>query len=106
MHYRGVVFGLEDDVDNADEAWRAAAQARPPAHRTPRPTATCNYPIRATRCGWIHGGESGGSKTTGVLRPARAERSRTPLAARRIMPTRLGNVLRRVPKHGSVDSMG
>ena len=69
LHYRSVVLGLDDDVANADGAWRRAAHDAPPATGPDCSRATCKYPITATRCGWIPGAATGGSKTTGVLRP-------------------------------------
>jgi hypothetical protein len=94
MHYRSAVFGLEDDEDNADEAWRTAARA---VRRPPDPTAhgDLDLPSQSDEI-WLDSWRGNpGLADYWSAEAARAARSRYPLAARRIMPTRLGNVLRR-----------
>lgn len=94
MHYRSLAFGLDDDVENADEAWRSAAEAD---RRPPEPTAhgDLQQPGQSDEM-WLDSWRGNpGLADYWSAEAARAARSRYPIAARRMMPTRLGNVLRR-----------
>jgi hypothetical protein len=93
MHYRRVAFGLEDDEKNSNEAWQAAAEAD---GHPPEPSA--HGDLQATNSAeWWLDLPSGdvGLPSYWHAEAARVARRRYPEAARRIMPTRLGNVLRR-----------
>ena len=94
LHYRSVVLGLDDDVANADGAWRRAAHH---ARQPPDPTAhgDLQVPDHSDEM-WLDSWRGNrGLEDYWRAEAARAERDRYPLAARRMMPTRLGNVLRR-----------
>lgn len=94
QHYRSVAFGLEDDVDEADEAWRGAAQddRKPP---DPIAHGDLQGPDQSDEM-WLDSWRGNrGLADYWRAEASRAARSRYPMAARRIMPTRLGNVLRR-----------
>jgi hypothetical protein len=93
-HYRSLAFALEDDEDEAREAWRSAARG----DRTP-PAPTAHGDLQESGQSdemWLDSWRGDpGLAAYWRAEAARAARGRYPLAARRIMPTRLGNVLRR-----------
>jgi hypothetical protein len=84
MHYRGVVLALRDAADKADRAWQHAAEDDP--RRSPD----------SSGASWLDSWRGNvGLADYWRAEAARAARSRYPKEGRRMMPTRLGNVLRR-----------
>ena len=94
LHHRVVAQDLSREIKRADKAWRDDVEV---ARTTPERAAREDPSVRSRRNGLWLDSSRGDPMLASYLQAeaARAARSQYPVAARRIMPTRLGNVLRR-----------
>jgi hypothetical protein len=94
MYYRQIARALEDTADSADEKWESSVEDA----RAKRVELATEDPQKRARNNILYlDAEGGDSMLAHYLRAqaARAARQEYPEHGRRMMPTRLGNVLRR-----------